>query len=622
MCGICGILDYSGPGPDEQLLWSMTETLRHRGPDDSGVAVSGRIGLGQTRLSIIDLTDAGHQPMTSEDGKVVLAYNGELYNFPEIRRRLQGDGVRFRGRSDTEVVLQSYIRWGRDAFVMFNGMFALAIWDSSAQQLILARDRFGIKPLYYYELPSGIVFGSEIKAVLKSGRMPVELDWAALHEYLYYGQPWREKSLFGGLKRLLPGSVLSADNSGVTVSPYWSIYDIRPRDIGVEEATEVLRHRLDKAVCDHLISDVPVGVFLSGGIDSSAITALASKHYQGRIQTFSVGFDWELGVNELPKARLVAERFGTDHHELHVQAHNATDIIERLVRCHDEPFADAANIPLYMLAEGLGGSIKVILQGDGGDEIFAGYRRYNVMAHERFWRGVSPLGTLLKAMPFKGVKCFRAIRRLGTMASRDPAMRMAAVMSGEAISHPPTRVLSSEARRMVEQTDPFEAYRDIFERLRHLDPVQRMLYSDCLTILPNQYLEKVDRATMAHSIEVRVPFLDANLTEYAMALPSSLKLRRMQKKWILRRALRGLVPDSILDGKKTGFGVPFQYWLRGPLADYTRSVLLDPATRECGLFDSAELTRCIDEHCHGRRDNGLLLYKMLNLALWLRFYVN
>jgi asparagine synthase (glutamine-hydrolysing) len=622
MCGICGIVDYHGPPVSGPLLERMAATLRHRGPDDHGTAPLGPAGLAQTRLSIIDLSPAGHQPMSSPDGRWTLVYNGELYNFPALRRTLEGEGVVFRSRSDTEVVLHALIRRGPECLAGFNGMFALALWDGRERRLLLARDRFGIKPLYWYRLEGGLVFGSEIKALLASERLERRLDWAALHEYLYYGNALGSNTLFAGVRRLPAAHYLTLDGSGLSVRPFWSLEQVRPVACDIETAAEEVRTRLEQAVADHLISDVPVGVFLSGGVDSSAITALASRHCQGRLKTYSVGFDFDRGPNELAKARRVAERFGTEHQELHVSGGNLAAVIERLVRCHDEPFADAANVPLFLLCEQLGGKVKVILQGDGGDEIFAGYRRYNVLAHDLFWRGISRVAAVVGALVPGGAAKQRAMRFFETMNIADPAERLAMLLTVEIRTLPPTRVLSGAAGAEVGRHDPFQRYRELSDRFSRLDVVQRMLYIDSMVLLPDTFLEKVDKSTMAHGIEVRVPFLDANLAEYALGLPSSIKVRNAQKKFILRRALRGIVPDDILDGPKTGFSVPYEFWLRDSLADYMRSVLLDPAVLGSGLFDRPAIENCINEHTSGQRNNGFLLYKLLNLALWQRFYLN
>ena len=619
MCGICGFVDFDGPAAEDEPILGMVRTLRHRGPDDEGVMVSGVAALGNTRLSIIDPTAAGHQPMRSADGRVTLVYNGEVYNFAALRDVLKRAGHVFLGRSDSEVVLQAYLHWGADAFRRLDGMFALAIWDARSRTLHLARDRFGIKPLYYHRMRSGLVFGSEIKAILASGRISKRLHTSGLHEYLYYGSALGSNTLFEGIRKVLPGHVLTASRSEVRSTPIWRIEDVEQIEATPEEAAAAVRERLEQGVRNQLVSDVPVGVFLSGGIDSSAITALASKHYHGRISTFSVGFDYAGGVNELSKARQIARRYDTDHHELHVQGPSLPNVIERLVYCHDEPFGDAANIPLYLLCNELGGNPKVILQGDGGDEMFAGYRRYNVLSAASWWRTMAPVMHLVNHSTRWHSSYHRRARFLRAIGSSDDAERMALLLTTETAAGP-LRVVDASLRERLLGTAPFAEYHEWNRRLGHLDPVQRMLYVDTRILLPNIYLEKVDKATMAHGTEVRVPMLDQALADYALSLPASLKVRWGQKKWILRRALRGLLPDSILDAPKTGFGVPFEYWLRKPLAAYLRSVLLDGATARSGLFDPVQLRRCLKEHSSARRDHGFLLWKALHLALWFDAY--
>jgi asparagine synthase (glutamine-hydrolysing) len=620
MCGICGIVDFSRGGVEGEVLSRMTRSLRHRGPDDSGTLLSAPAGLGHTRLSIIDLSAQGHQPMASDDGTISIVYNGEIYNFPELKRELESQGVTFRTRSDTELALKAFQRWGTDAFARFNGMFAMAIWDSEKKELHLARDRFGIKPLYYHHDGSVLAFGSEIKAILESGRLDRRASRRALHEYLYYGAALGEHSAFEGVRKLLPGHCARFDRSGFRTAPFVSIHEPPAVRGSVPEIAERLRALLEAAVRRHLLSDVPVGLFLSGGIDSSTLTAYASRLYSGRLSTFSVDFDFSEGESELPKARVIAERFQTDHHEVRIAGAKLSEVIEKLVGSHDEPFGDAADIPLYLLAQQLRGSIKVVLQGDGGDEIFGGYRRYVVLSYERLWRSLShvfrPLVSLLPHSPTR----FRLLRFLDVMRNGDPGMRMALMLTEERVESPPTRVLSRDAREAMEREDPFQRYRQLYDRLHHLDAVQRMLYVDSSVILPDIFLEKVDKATMAHGLEVRVPFLDNDLASFAMGLPSGLKLRYGQKKWILKRAMRGILPDSILDAPKMGFNVPYQKWLRGPLRTYLESVLLDHTTLENGFFDRGRLERSIAEHMNGVRDNGFLLWKLLNLRLWSRQY--
>lgn len=619
MCGIAGILNFDGGPITRAAVEDMVRSIAHRGPDDTGVWTEGPIGLGHARLSIIDLSPAGHQPMHSPDGRYTVIYNGELYNYRELGARLAAEGSTFKGHSDTEVLLHAFMRWGTGAFNQFNGMFAAAIWDRREQRLTLARDRFGIKPLYYHTLPRGIIFGSEIKALLATGLVPREMNWHGLHEYLYFGNALGERTLYESVKRLLPAHFLAIDAGACSLESFWRVEDIRPSKASLEEATGEVRNRLEQAVKRHLISDVPVGVFLSGGIDSSAIAGFASKHYAGRLATYSVHFDFD-PINELPKARVVAEHFKTDHHELEVAAVDLSTLIETLVRCHDEPFADPANIPLYLLCRALQGGIKVVLQGDGGDEIFAGYRRYNVLAHEGIWRAIA--STAGRAgRPLASVRPLqRWFRFLETMSITDPALRLAMLMTVETLGRPPTRLFSDEARQHLAQHDPFYRYRELVPRFAHLDPVQRGLFIDSQVLLPDTFLEKVDKSTMAHSVEVRVPFLDTELADYAMSLPSDFKVHRREKKYVLRQSLRGFVPDQILDGPKTGLGVPVDEWLRGPLTGYLRSVLLDARTRQTGLFDMAALEQCIDEHVDRRRNNWYLLYKTLLLLLWHRGY--
>ncbi len=613
MCGIAGIVYRDGRPVDRGLVQRMGACLRHRGPDDEGEYTGGGAGIAHTRLSIIDLSEGGRQPMRSDDGRYVVAYNGEVYNFRELRHTLERCGHEFRGRSDTEVVLRSFIEWGESSFAMLEGMFAMAVWDSAERRLHLVRDRFGIKPLYYHADAKSLVFGSEIKALLASGEVARDLDWRGLHEYLYYNTALGERTMFAGVLKLLPGHMLTLDDDGVRVREYCSIFDVEAVQDDYTTAVERVRELLEQAVRAHLVSDVPVGVFLSGGIDSSAITAFAARHYGGRLKTFSAGFDFDRGVNELPKARKVAEHFDTDHHELHVSGGDVAGVIERLVRCHDQPFGDAANIPLFLLCEQLGDGNKVVLQGDGGDEVFGGYKVHSLMAIERwatlFARATSWASTRVP----DGVRYFGVIQRLN---NPDSSLKYAMVLADRRAGERPAGVFAPGARSMLEASDPFARYREMYGRFAGLDAVQRTLYTDCAVILPDLYFEKVDKATMAHGVEVRVPLVDTRLAAYVMGLPAKYKIRWLHKKRILRRALRGVVPDEILDRPKVGFGVPASHWLRTTLAGYMRDVLLDDTRPSASLFDAAALRTLVDDHVEGRKDSGTFLYRLLNLALW------
>lgn len=622
MCGICGVLDFDCVKDNQEMIISMTLSLLHRGPDNYGTHAVAPISLGHTRLSIIDLSPTGGQPMISDDENWVLTYNGEIYNFMELRKELVNNGVFFRGRSDTEVVLRSFERWGTAALRRFKGMFALAIWNKEKQELYLARDLFGIKPLYYIQQSQSFIFASEIKSILASCRVDRKMNITALHEYLYYGTALGSDTMFEGIKKLLPGHYLTVGKGKFSILPFAALADTEEIKETVPIATEEVRNRLEHAIASHMVSDVPVGVFLSGGIDSSTITALASRHCPERLKTFSVGFDFAKGKNELSKAREVAEYFGTEHNELHIGAPNITETIEELVRCHDEPFGDAADIPLYLLCKQLKGSIKVVLQGDGGDEIFAGYRRYNILSFESAWRALAQVGNWAGPLLPLSPTSHRLRRFCQAMSQPDGSLRMALLLTEEALHLPPTRVLTKAARTYIEEFSPFRRYTEIHEQFKHLDPVQRMLFIDCHILLPDIFLEKVDKSTMAHGVEVRIPFLDRDLTRYVMGLPSTMKVRRGQKKWLIRHAMRGIVPDNILDAPKTGFSVPYGWWLKTSLADYLKSVLFDKQTLDWGIFDRDTMEICINEHIEGKRNNGFLLYKLLQIALWRKFYLN
>jgi asparagine synthase (glutamine-hydrolysing) len=621
MCGICGILNLGGAGADRDAIERMTSTLAHRGPDDRGVLIDGPVALGHTRLSIIDLSPTGHQPMASEDGSVVIVYNGEVYNFPELAEELRQKGHHFRGRSDTEVVLHAWLEWGESSFQRLNGMFALALWDARRRRLVLARDRFGIKPLHFaFDRKGRFVFGSEIKSLLASGELPARMSAQFLHEYLYYGNSLWDRTAFEGIQRLLPGTYAVVDASGLRQTRYWDLNELPPRAGNLDEHAAGVRQRLEASVRRHLIADVPVGVFLSGGIDSSAVATFAARQAGERLRTYTAGFDHGADIDERPAARRLAERLETEHHELFIRVGDLRDVLETLVRAHDEPFGDAANVPLLLLCRELQKQkVKVVLQGDGGDEIFAGYRRYNVLNHERFWRTIArPAAAAVELLP-TSPRRQRALRFLRIFAEPDPALRRARLLTVEDPALSPVRVLAPEVREALRGTDPFLAYREIGRRVDSRDPVQAMLHTDCLLLLPDRFLAKVDRPTMASSIEVRVPFLDTELADYVLPIPASHKVRRLQKKFLLRLALRGVVPDEILDGPKRGLEVPYERWLRNDLRKYAREVLLDPSLG-AGLLDCAAVETALEQHVRAERDNGFLLYKLLNLALWLRVY--
>lgn len=621
MCGFCGLFGPKSSDELERTVRQMTQKLLHRGPDGTGTFVDAGVALGHCRLSIIDLSSAGDQPMTLRGTTVV--YNGESYNFRQLRAELEALGHVFRGHSDTEVLLHAYDAWGMAGLERLEGIFAFALWDGARRRLVLMRDRLGIKPLYYARSGAYLAFGSEIKALLAGIEVDRTLDEQALTEYLWYGNAFEERTVYRGVRVLPPGFRLVIENGQEQLQQWWRLEEWlgdAERPTNLSEAASVVRTALDTAVARQLVSDVPVGLFLSGGIDSSSIAAAAAAAGSGRLSSFSVAFDHE-GVNELPRARLVADKFGLDHHEVYVRGDNLEEVLAELVQAHDEPFADAANIPLYLLARELRGSIKVVLQGDGGDELFAGYRRYAILSAAALWRfWPQPLGALLRQLP--GESAARLARLGGAAGSPDTAMRMALLLTVETLHDPPTALLQAGVRQRLEAaTDPFAAFRHCAERFSGAGPVQQMLLTDLSLQLPSQFLAKVDRATMAHGIEARVPLLDEGLASTAVGLPARLKVSATQKKIVLRAAMRERLPAQILDGPKRGFGVPYAEWLRTSMYRFARAQILEDDFVERFGLDRHRLEQALAEHACRRRDRGFLLWKLLQLALWSRQYL-
>ena len=620
MCGICGLYGLSVTEDLERGIRRMSETIAHRGPDGEGVFVGEGVALGHRRLSIIDLSSTGAQPMTH--GAATVVYNGEAYNFQLLRAELQSLGHVFRGHSDTEVLLHAYEAWGLAGLERLEGIFAFALWDAARRRLILMRDRLGIKPLYYAWQGGQLAFGSEIKAVLAAGMADGNVDDQALMEYLWYGNAYEDRTIYRNVRALQPGWRMVIEDGQQRTESWWNLgfWLGAPPEATREDLTFAVREAVDAAVARQLVSDVPVGLFLSGGVDSSSIAASAALASGRRLSSFSVAFDYEKGIDELPKARRVAQALGLDHHELRIRGDALDEVLAALVQAHDEPFGDAANIPLYLLSRELRGSIKVVLQGDGGDEMFAGYRRYSILRAAALWRlWPHRLESVLRAAGGTGAR----LARIGAAAGNaDRALRMALLLTVETLRDPPTALLTDTARRRLEAAaDPFAAYRRCASRFGNADPVQQMLLTDISLQLPSQFLTKVDRATMAHGIEARVPLLDEGVASLAVGLPAALKVHGGQKKIVLRDAMRGRLPADILDGPKTGFGVPYEEWLRGALHGFACAAILEHSFVERFGFDRSHLQTALTEHRARRRDRGFLLWKLLQLALWSKQYL-
>lgn len=619
MCGIVGkavnisdILQIPKP-----ISNSVLDCIRHRGPDKLGEYQSENVWLGHARLSIIDLSDAANQPMQTPDGRYVICYNGEVYNFAEIIRTLKLSNLQ--SNSDTEVVLQSFAKLGKDAITLFNGMFAFAIFDKLKQKLLIARDRLGIKPLYYHFNENEFSFASEIRPLQLLISDSKRMNNKAFHEWLYFGNTLGDQTLYCGIHKLLPGHYIEFDlkTSKINIDCYWSperyIHE-KNKNLSVKESIQSAQLLLEQAVKRQLVSDVPIGIFLSGGIDSSAITAFASKHYNSRISTYTASFDYDKGVNEITTAKGIAELFGTNHHEVHISGFEISDIVEKMIMHHGFPFGDAANIPLYLISTKT--NEKVILQGDGGDEMFGGYSRYSTLYFYKFISILSKLGSLVNILTPKNAAYYRRQRYLNIFKGESIADVMSLLLTEEDKFSNPANIFSDEFRNLFIENDPFSRYRACLSMLNGKDILSQMFIIDSMIILPDIFLEKVDRSTMAASIEVRVPFLDNDLVDFCLTLPGSQKVPWGQRKWLLKKALRGIVPDKILYGKKTGFGVPYGYWLRGSLKTLFFDKLLQFQNEYPGILNSKVIQKLYNEHISRYHDHSFLLWKILNLMIW------
>jgi asparagine synthase (glutamine-hydrolysing) len=624
MCGIAGFADSSPFTPrrgdaDVALVHRMCDVIRHRGPDDEGLHVEAGVGLGMRRLSIIDLS-TGRQPIPNEDQTVWVVFNGEIYNYRELRAELERHGHRFHTSSDTETIVHAYEEWGEDCFARLRGMFGIALWDREERTLLLARDRAGIKPLHFTEHRGRLYFGSELKSLLAAGAVDGEIDIASLDHFFTFLYTPRDRSIFKGVRKLPPGHVLRWRDGRATVFPFWQIGATETFSGGEQEAALRLREALGDAVRSHMMSDVPLGAFLSGGVDSSAVVGLMAEASDRPVQTFSIGFD-VAEFDELEHARAVATHFGTDHHEFVVKP-DGLSILDRLIEHFDEPFADSSAIPTWYVSEVARRHVTVVLSGDGGDELFGGYDRY--LPHprvERFDRLPVPgrqalAGAVWPLLPH-GVPGKNFLRHV----ARDDNGRYIDSIS---LFHDDEKraLFSADVRAALGRGSAQAALATHFDRFRELSPHSRMMRFDFETYLPEDVLTKVDRMSMAHSIESRVPLLDNEVIDLAASLPASMKIRNGRRKHILKEAIKGLVPDHILDRKKQGFGVPLGVWFRGGLTDVFADVLGSSRTRQRGYFQQPFVDRIVHEHLSGRRDHTLQLWQLLVFELWHRQYVD
>jgi asparagine synthase (glutamine-hydrolysing) len=649
MCGICGIYEYgaSEPGITDALVARMRDTLTHRGPDDAGVYVTEdrRVGLGNRRLSIVDLSPAGHNPMPNEDGSVWITFNGEIYNHESLRPALEARGHTYRSRTDTETIIHLYEERGLDFVHHLEGDFAIALWDHQERRLVLARDRIGVKPLYYMVAGGRLIFASEVKAILEHPAVTRDMDQEALYHYLTFLTTPAPQTLFAGINKLPAGCLLTCDARGeIKITRYWDAIVARPDPSVMRDeraTTDKLRHLLNESIEKRMMSDVPFGVFLSGGIDSTANVALMARLMDRPVRTFTVGFRDHPEYNEIEEARDIAREYGTDHHEILISQQDLLDFLPTLVFHQDEPIADPVCVPTYYVSKLARETGTTVIQvGEGSDELFCGYRDYTyyLKFHDYLWRYASKFPapvrralaaagqTLLKAGANQFPSGWRKVapdllRRLG---SGEDLFWSGSMIFDESLKRqlitPATRERMSAGMNGGGGLSSHSVVREDVERLLRgkpdADQLERMIYQELKLRLAELLLMRVDKMTMATSVEARVPFLDHKLVEFAMTIPRGLKYRGGETKYILKRALNGIIPDRVLKRKKRGFGAPINEWMLDRLGGFVEDTLLNSSLRRRELFDYGFIKRLLDEHRAGRANYSFYLWSLLNLSLW------
>ncbi|MBB27889.1 MAG: asparagine synthase (glutamine-hydrolyzing) [Gemmatimonadetes bacterium] len=626
MCGICGKLVWQQDGTYETLIQQMNDTQAHRGPDDEGFRVyraeDVQVALGHRRLSVIDLSDAGHQPLANETNEICIVYNGEVYNYKELRCQLKGMGHSFRSLTDTEVVLKAYQAWGRRCVERLRGMFAFCIWDQRKRRLFLARDRTGIKPLYYSTDSSGLLFGSELKALLLDQDLDRSLSFSALDSYFTYGYISAPDTIFQRIQKLPPGHSLTWENGSIQVARYWR-YEPKPDQSKKteEDWVDELQGTFRAAVSRQMVSDVPLGAFLSGGIDSSLIVWAMAQNTNQSVQTFSIGFDDEPS-SETRFARIVAQHLGVEHHEFNVTT-DALAILPNLVWHMDEPFGDSSIVPTYYVSQMTRKQVTVALSGDGGDELFAGYTRYQGERFSRVFRGLP--GTLRKFLvnTTRLSKGNRRVRRLANVLSNAELDFVSRYRNKGSLCSPGIReeIYSADFKNALISNEPSDPLLEICSKHQQSDYVDRLTAFDMESYLPNDMLMKVDKMSMASSLEVRVPFLDEEFVTFASRVPSRLKLRGFTTKFLLRKLASRVLPREICKRRKQGFGMPVQSWFRGSLVDATREILLDSSAISRRYLRSSAVENLLQTHEAGFAEHGHIIFALLSFEHWGRIFV-
>jgi asparagine synthase (glutamine-hydrolysing) len=624
MCGIAGIL--SNDPAVRARLPRMLAAIAHRGPDDEGMETLDEAAIGQRRLSILDLA-GGHQPMFDETGQLAIVFNGEIYSYPRLRAQLEQQGRRFRTNSDTEVILHLYALHGDDCVKHLEGMFAFALWDRARHRLLLARDHMGQKPLFWAQVGDAFAFASEVKGVLAAGLLSPETNLEALYHYISLRYIPDDLTLFSGVVKLPAAHRLVVERGQVRVERYWSFSCVDKMKGGEEEILDELDQRLYATVKDHMLADVPVGAFLSGGNDSSLITAMAAKQTSGPMPTFSIGVR-EAGFNELPYARMVAQRYHTDHHE-EIATADLLHLVPKMIWHLDEP-SDPFAVGCYLVSRMAAKHVKVVLSGDGGDELFAGYDRFsgNRLADALTFlpaslrRGVvrQAIDALPESFAYKGLS--QKLRWLNEMSLVSHGDRYAQSMSFLRFTEDAkARLFTPGVRARLAHSDSRQKILDHFDSPNARELVDRMLYTDLMTRMPDHLLPIVDRMAMAHGLEVRPPLLEHAMVEYAMRIPTSLKLRGTTLKYALRKLGARYLDAELVTRRKQGFGFPLAFWMRNELAGFLRAVVAESRFVSQGIFEHAYVSELVDQHLAGKRDHNFRLWVILNLEIWHRLYI-
>jgi asparagine synthase (glutamine-hydrolysing) len=626
MCGVCGIYHYAnGDGIDAAVLESMCNMIAHRGPDDAGYYINGNVGLAMRRLIVIDPA-TGHQPLFNEKRSVSLVFNGEIYNYKTLRDSLKSAGHTFTTESDGEVIVHLYEEEGIECVHKLRGMFAFALWDDRRQRLFLARDRIGIKPYYYADHNGSLFFASEIKSILQNPGFPRRVHAEGVHHYLSLNYIPAPYTLIEGIHQLLPGEYLICTNEGIRKQTYWDLHFSSSDELGEEEWKAKVRDKLQECVTMHLVSDVPFGAFLSGGIDSSAVVAMMTAALGRPVSTFSMDFKEE-SFSETRFARVVAHLFRSDHHELAATA-DVLNMLETLIWHADDPLADSSMIPVYMISEFARRHVTMVLTGDGGDEVFAGYDTYNAYYVRKLyrmfprWFRLKIVKRIVEALPVSLTKVsfdFKAKRFVeGAELDAEEAHFWWRVILSESAK---SQLYTTSFKESVGDASTIDIYREYFRKCGGDDPLSGMLYVDTRFYLPSDMLVKVDRMTMANALEARVPFLDHELVELAAAIPSSIKFKKRIKKYILKEALRDLLPGMILDRKKAGFNVPVNAWLAGKMKRMAQDLLSPERIAKAGFFEPAYISRLLSEHFERKADHSFPLWGLMCFQIWFERFI-